>query len=143
MFHFLNFDVSDKAATPGENLVNGLTDSTLTLGKIFDKNGIDHYAVCCKVGGVDKGEIGIPDAHKLNRGCEHESMCNPILQAQLLAKEKTDMNIIMGLCVGHDMMFSLHSKAPVTTLVVKDRVLAHTPVGALYTSEGIYSRFKD
>ena len=34
----LNFDVSDKAATPGENLVNGLTDSTLTLGKIFDKN---------------------------------------------------------------------------------------------------------
>ncbi|HEY4389846.1 MAG TPA: siderophore ABC transporter substrate-binding protein [Paenibacillus sp.] len=34
----LNFDVSEKAATPGENLVNGLKDSTISLGKIFDKN---------------------------------------------------------------------------------------------------------
>ncbi len=34
----LNFDVSENAATPGENLVNGLKNSTLILGKIFDKN---------------------------------------------------------------------------------------------------------
>lgn len=34
----LNFDVSEAADTPGENLVNGLKDSTLTLGQIFDKN---------------------------------------------------------------------------------------------------------
>lgn len=34
----LNFDVSEAAATPGENLVNGLKDSTLALGKIFDKD---------------------------------------------------------------------------------------------------------
>ncbi|HCD46879.1 MAG TPA: iron ABC transporter substrate-binding protein [Lachnoclostridium sp.] len=34
----LNFDVSEEADTPGENLVNGLKDSTVTLGKIFDKN---------------------------------------------------------------------------------------------------------
>lgn len=34
----LNFDVSEEAATPGENLVNGLKDSTLALGQIFDKN---------------------------------------------------------------------------------------------------------
>lgn len=34
----LNFDVSEEADTPGENLVNGLKDSTLELGKIFDKN---------------------------------------------------------------------------------------------------------
>jgi len=34
----LNFDVSEKAATPGENLINGLKDSTISLGKIFDKN---------------------------------------------------------------------------------------------------------
>jgi len=34
----LNFDVSEKAATPGENLANGLKDSTVTLGQIFDKN---------------------------------------------------------------------------------------------------------
>lgn len=34
----LTFDVSEEAATPGENLVNGLKDSTLALGQIFDKN---------------------------------------------------------------------------------------------------------
>lgn len=34
----LNFDVSEEADTPGANLVNGFKDSTLTLGKIFDKN---------------------------------------------------------------------------------------------------------
>ena len=34
----LNFDVSESAATPGESLVNGLKNSTLILGKIFDKN---------------------------------------------------------------------------------------------------------
>lgn len=27
-----------------------------------------------------------------------------------------------------------HSQAPVTTLVVKDRVLAHNPAGALYSA---------
>uniref|UniRef100_UPI0006D26F6F ABC transporter substrate-binding protein n=1 Tax=Clostridium sp. NkU-1 TaxID=1095009 RepID=UPI0006D26F6F len=34
----LNFDVSEETDTPGENLVNGLKDSTVALGKIFDKN---------------------------------------------------------------------------------------------------------
>ena len=34
----LNFDVSTEAATPGDNLINGLKNSTIALGKIFDKN---------------------------------------------------------------------------------------------------------
>ncbi|NLI89325.1 MAG: ABC transporter substrate-binding protein [Epulopiscium sp.] len=34
----LSFDVSEDADKPGENLINGLKDSTITLGKIFDKN---------------------------------------------------------------------------------------------------------
>lgn len=34
----LAFDVSEEAATPGENLVNGLKNATLALGKVFDKN---------------------------------------------------------------------------------------------------------
>jgi uncharacterized metal-binding protein len=120
----------------------GLLKETKILTGIFDKRGIDYYTVCCKVGGIDKGEIGIPDENKLNRGCGHESMCNPLMQAEILNEQKTDYNIIMGLCVGHDMAFTMHSKAPVTTLIVKDRVLAHNPVGALYTANSMYSRFK-
>ncbi|NLJ88564.1 MAG: siderophore ABC transporter substrate-binding protein [Epulopiscium sp.] len=34
----LNFDVSEASDRPGENLVNGLKNSTIALGKIFDKN---------------------------------------------------------------------------------------------------------
>jgi len=34
----LNFDVSAEAETPGANLVNGLKNSTIALGQIFDKN---------------------------------------------------------------------------------------------------------
>jgi len=120
----------------------GLIAETKLLGKIFEKSGIEFYAVCCKVGAVDKSEIGIPNENKLNRGAGHESMCNPVMQAELLNEQGVDINIIMGLCVGHDMLFSMHSKAPVSTLVVKDRVLCHNPVGAIYTSNGAFSRFK-
>lgn len=34
----LNFDISEEADKPGENLVNGLKNSTIALGQIFDKN---------------------------------------------------------------------------------------------------------
>jgi len=65
-------------------------------------------------------------------------MCNPILQAKLLNEQKTDFNIALGLCVGHDSLFYQYSEARVTTLVVKDRVLAHNPVGAIYCADGYF-----
>jgi uncharacterized metal-binding protein len=54
----------------------------------------------------------------------------------LLNKAETDMNIIVGLCVGHDILFTKHSKAPVTTLIAKDRVTGHNPSAVLYTYYG-------
>ena len=45
--------------------------------------------------------------------------CNPVLQAQLLNEAGTELNIVMGLCVGHDSLFYKHAKAVTTTLVVK------------------------
>ena len=44
----------------------------------------------------------------------------------------------MGLCVGHDSLFYQHAKAVTTTLVVKDRVLMHNPVSALYTADSYH-----
>ena len=67
-------------------------------------------------------------------------MCNPIAQAELLNSQDTQFNICLGLCVGHDSLFYQYSKALVTTLVVKDRVLAHNPAGAVYCSEGYYKK---
>lgn len=48
------------------------------------------------------------------------------------------MNIVMGLCVGHDSLFYKYSDAIVTTLVTKDRVTGHNPAAALYTSNSYY-----
>ena len=65
-------------------------------------------------------------------------MCNPIGQARLLAEARTELNVLMGLCVGHDSLFFRHSEAPVTVLAVKDRVLGHNPLAAVYLADGYY-----
>lgn len=120
----------------------GLMNETRIFTKILKGSNIDYYVVGCKVGAIDKTEIGVPAEKKLNRGCGHESMCNPILQAKTLEAEGTDFNIVIGLCVGHDTLFLKYSAAPTTVMVVKDRVLGHNPVAALYTANSMYSRFK-
>lgn len=51
--------------------------------------------------------------------------CNPAGQAKYLEEKGTELNIMMGLCLGHDMIFNARSKAPVTPLLVKDRKLDH------------------
>jgi uncharacterized metal-binding protein len=55
-----------------------------------------------------------------------------MVQAEVLNSAETGFNIILGLCVGHDMLFTLASKAPVTTLIAKDRVTGHNPLASLY-----------
>jgi uncharacterized metal-binding protein len=117
----------------------GLIQEAKTFARILRAKNLEPYTVVCKVGSVDKNEIGIPDEVKVRRG-GYEAMCNPILQARLLNKEKTDLNVLIGLCVGHDSAFCKHSRAPVTTLVAKDRVLGHNPIAALYASHSYYKR---
>lgn len=117
----------------------GLISETRALTKILRSHGFEVYGVCCKCGAVPKTTVGI-DEECMEIG---QNMCNPILQAKTLNKEETHMNIIMGLCVGHDSLFCKYSEAIVTTLVAKDRVLAHNPVGALYTSSSYYSKLSN
>lgn len=117
----------------------GLMSETKTFVKILKAKGLESYCVICKVGSVDKTEVGVAEELKIQKGC-HEALCNPILQAKLLNKQKTDINVIVGLCVGHDSLFIKYSKAPVTTLITKDRVLGHNPAAALYTSGFYYKR---
>jgi uncharacterized metal-binding protein len=120
----------------------GLIEETRVFAKILRLGGFEPITVLCKVGSIDKGEIGIPDELKIKPGT-FEACCNPILQARTLNAEKTGLNIIVGLCVGHDSLFSKHSEAPVTTLITKDRVLAHNPVAALYTAKTYSQRILD
>lgn len=115
----------------------GLSREAAVVARIFREHGFTVTSVICKAGNVPKEWAKIPKEGKIS-GDNYEAMCNPIMQAKLLNDEKTDFNIVLGLCVGHDSMFYKYSEALVTTLVVKDRVLAHNPVGAIYCAEGYY-----
>ncbi len=118
----------------------GLLNEAGIFASILRKHNIDYYAVGCKIGAVEKSEIGIPKENTLTKGEKYESMCNPIMQAKVLNAQKTDLNILIGLCVGHDSLFIRHSEAPVTVLIVKDRVTGHNPAVPLYTCNSIYSK---
>jgi uncharacterized metal-binding protein len=111
----------------------GLSDEAKVLTKVLEKD-FKISSVCCKLCGIKKEKFKLSKI-KTSRV---EAMCNPIGQAMVFNMEKTDLNIILGLCIGHDILFTKYSQAPVTTLVVKDRVLGHNPVAALYS--GYYKR---
>ncbi|MCP4608143.1 MAG: DUF1847 domain-containing protein [Planctomycetes bacterium] len=53
------------------------------------------------------------------------------MQAEVIKREKAALNIMVGLCLGHDILFLRHCNAETTPLVVKDRALGHNPVAAL------------
>ena len=101
------------------------------LAEMLEERGFQVAQVNCKVGAIEKGEIGIPEEDKV-RIHTFETMCNNISQALILNEEKTDLNVILGLCLGHDISFTKLSDAPVTTLIVKDRRTGHSPAVALY-----------
>ena len=114
----------------------GLVHEARLFAKILRANGFEPYSVICKVEGRAKTSVGIPEK------CEEigPAMCNPILQARLLNQAQTDLNVVIGLCVGHDSLFYRYSDAYVTTLVTKDRVTGHNPAAALYTSHSYYKK---
>ncbi len=119
----------------------GLLREAGLLQEILEANGFRVSSICCKVGSIPKEEIGLRDEEKIRPG-QFEALCNPIGQAQLLNEAGTGLNIVVGLCVGHDSLFFRHSQALVTVLVAKDRVTGHNPAAALYTSHSYYQRLR-
>jgi uncharacterized metal-binding protein len=115
----------------------GLSEEAKVIDEILSKH-FEVVSVCCKVSGIDKKDF---DLQQISSG-DSEVMCNPAGQAQMLNEAETQLNIICGLCVGHDAIFSKVSKAPVTTLIAKDRVLAHNPAAAIY-SQYVRKRFNE
>ncbi|RKY59247.1 MAG: hypothetical protein DRP94_04145 [Candidatus Latescibacterota bacterium] len=87
----------------------GLKEETRALCRILESQGFEVVSVACTV----------------------EGGCNPVGQAMVLNQAGTELNIVVGLCMGHDILFSKFSEAPLTTLVVKDRVTGHNTVAPL------------
>lgn len=119
----------------------GLRKEARVVEGLLAANGFGVVSGVCKVGRVPKERIGVRDDQKIRIG-GFEPMCNPIAQAFLLNEAETDFNILMGLCVGHDSLFLKYSEAPCTVLAVKDRLLGHNPLAAIYTIDGYYRSLK-
>lgn len=108
-----------------------LLPESKSLTEILENNGFTVVSVACLCGELDSGEIGMPG----------NIICNPILQAEILDREKTELNLMLGLCVGHDILFLRYIKGETTPFVVKDSALGHNPVAALYLNQNPF--FKD
>ena len=111
-----------------------LRQEAMALNRILESHGFEVVSAVCKVGSTDKSFLGLKADEKIWKTGQHESMCNPVAQAKILNDAHTEFNLILGLCVGHDSMFIKFSEAPITVVAVKDRLLGHSPLMALYSS---------
>ncbi len=116
----------------------GLRNEARRAVEIFESAGLEVYSVRCKCGNIDKTAFGVQKEHKISNLVgepdRFEAGCNPIVQAEVLNSENLDLHIIIGLCIGHDIQFNMQSKAPTTTLIVKDRVTGHNPMVSIYSA---------
>ena len=107
----------------------GLNKEAHLIKKFLAKD-FEVVSICCKNCAIAKDKLQLK---KINPQSKTESMCNPKQQAQFLNDVGCDLFISCGLCVGHDAIFNKNCFGPVTTLVAKDRVLAHNPLGVIYS----------
>lgn len=117
----------------------GLLNEAKRVSEIITSYGFESNVVMCKCGALKKTELGLTEDYIMTSKTGYligTVSCNPAAQATVLNEVQTDMNIIVGLCVGHDMVFTKLSEAPVTTLIAKDRRLQHNPASILYTHYG-------
>jgi uncharacterized metal-binding protein len=131
--------LADEARLPGKNRVEeirnyakkagikriGIANCTAVqkeanLLKDMLSTDFEVYSADCKIGKVPSTEFLGAEAKGVS--------CNPAGQAEFLAENNTELNIVMGLCVGHDLVFSAKTKVPTTTLIVKDREHKHNPI---------------
>jgi len=109
-----------------------LTEPTEILAPVL-RRFFDVFPVCCKIGGKHATNPIADSGPTVNTPEFEQIACNPLGQAEILNRMETDLNIIVGLCVGVDCLFAKASHAPVTTLFIKDKSLANNPIGALYS----------
>ena len=120
----------------------GLIREARSFSDILKAHQFEVISVCCKVGIAPKETLGLSDAEKIRPGA-FEGHCNPIAQALILDGEQCDLNVLVGLCVGHDALFFKYTNTLTTVLVAKDRVTGHNPAAVLYTSDSYYNKLKN
>ena len=107
-----------------------------TFARILRDAGFETYGVACKIESNHRSDLAV----HVSEGSQDTILCNPIMQARLLEEAGTELNVVVGLCVGHDALFYKHSAAVTTTLAGKDHITMNNPCAALYGHNSIYRK---
>ena len=131
--------LADEVVERGANRLAEIRSFALKAG--YKRIGIAHCTAVAKEAAAVK-EYFSADFEVLALDCKTEQIpkseflgegvlgisCNPMGQAEYFNANGSELNVILGLCVGHDILFNKSSLAPSTTLLVKDRVHRHNPL---------------
>jgi uncharacterized metal-binding protein len=99
----------------------GMEQQAKAIESLLTDEWFDVSAVSCSVGGLKQSEVNAAS-------CIHKVSCNPIGQAEQLNSEEVDLTLVVGICMGHDIILNRNLKMDFTTLVVKDRKHNHAPL---------------
>jgi uncharacterized metal-binding protein len=116
----------------------GLIGELGLVTRLFTSAGFEVVSIACQVGKVSPEERGV----RFDTTNSHGLTCNPIAQAEICNREGTQLNFLLGLCLGHVILFARRSNAPVSALIVKDRVTGHNPAAVLYADHLRRALFK-
>jgi len=99
----------------------GMEKEAILLREYLEQEGYKPTMVSCTVDGVKESQI---DTSKT----QNTVSCNPLGQANILNSTGVQFTILMGLCLGHDILLQKNLKMDFTTFIVKDRVTRHNPL---------------
>jgi uncharacterized metal-binding protein len=99
----------------------GMEQQAKAIESLLTDEWFDVSAVSFSIGGLKQSEVNAAS-------CIHKVSCNPIGQAEQLNSEEVDLTLVVGICMGHDIILNRNLKMDFTTLVVKDRKHNHAPL---------------
>lgn len=102
----------------------GMEQHARILENMLTDRGFAVSGVSCSVGGLKQSEVN-------SESCIHKVSCNPLGQAHQLNAENVDLTLIVGICMGHDILLNRNLNMDFTTYVVKDRMHNHSPLKGL------------
>lgn len=102
----------------------GMEQYAKAVENLLTDEWFDVSAVSCSVGGLMQSEVN-------DSNCIHKVSCNPLGQAEQLNAEEIDLTLVIGICLGHDILLNRNLKMDFTTFVVKDRKFNHAPLGGI------------
>ncbi len=102
----------------------GLEKEAELLRNDLEQSGFQTEMTSCTVDSVPESKVNTTKEDSF-------VSCNPLGQANVLNHSGAEFAILMGLCLGHDILIQKSLKMDYTTWIVKDRVTSHRPMDAL------------